>query len=86
MRVIDSCMKFHLTNAGMFDSNNDGAINFNEFVSLWRYIDDWTKCFRSFDRDNSGNIDKGELVSALTQFGNLLSDIVNTVLNRFYYQ
>lgn len=55
----------------MFDSDNDGAINFAEFTSLWNYINDWTRCFRSFDRDNSGNIDKGELISALTQFGNV---------------
>lgn len=53
----------------MFDSDNDGAISFNEFTALWQYVNDWTKCFRSFDRDNSGNIDKVELTSALTQFG-----------------
>src|SRR4051794_39392180 len=54
---------------GMFDRDGDGAIDFNEFSALWQYINDWTKCFKSFDRDNSGNIDKGELVQALTQFG-----------------
>ncbi|CAD5209513.1 unnamed protein product [Bursaphelenchus xylophilus] len=59
---------------GMFDKDGDGAINFNEFTALWNYINDWTRCFRSFDRDNSGNIDKGELIAALTQFGYRLSD------------
>lgn len=54
---------------GMFDGNNDGAINFGEFQALWNYVNDWTRCFRGFDRDNSGNIDKGELIQALTQFG-----------------
>lgn len=53
----------------MFDSDNDGAINFKEFTELWQYTNDWTKCFRTIDRDNSGNIDKKELVTALTQFG-----------------
>lgn len=53
----------------MFDSNGDGAINFQEFQALWNYINEWTRCFRSFDRDNSGNIDKAELMQALTQFG-----------------
>lgn len=53
----------------MFDGNNDGAINFEEFVGLWKYINDWTNTFRSYDRDNSGNIDKQELVNALTTFG-----------------
>uniref|UniRef100_A0A7E4V7U6 Programmed cell death protein 6 n=1 Tax=Panagrellus redivivus TaxID=6233 RepID=A0A7E4V7U6_PANRE len=59
---------------GMFDSNGDGAINFAEFQALWQYVNDWTRCFRSFDRDGSGNIDRAELVQALTQFGYRLSD------------
>lgn len=53
----------------MLDRDGDGTINFNEFTSLWNYIDEWTRCFRTFDRDNSGNIDKPELQQALTQFG-----------------
>ena len=53
----------------MFDSNGDGAINLAEFQALWKYVNDWTACFRSFDRDNSGNIDRHELKQALTQFG-----------------
>ncbi|KAL3105365.1 hypothetical protein niasHT_026098 [Heterodera trifolii] len=57
----------------MFDSNNDGGINFQEFGALWEYINDWTRTFRTFDRDNSGNIDRDELVNALTQFGYRLS-------------
>jgi Ca2+-binding EF-hand superfamily protein len=69
---------------GMFDRDNDGAINFPEFTALWNYINDWTRCFRSFDKDNSGNIDKGELVSALTQFGYRLSDtFYNLLLRKF---
>lgn len=35
---------------------------------------DWLNCFRSFDRDNSGNIDKNELKQALTAFGYRLTD------------
>nr|CAD2172053.1 unnamed protein product [Meloidogyne enterolobii] len=52
----------------MFDKDNDGGIGFNEFQSLWAYINDWSNTFRSYDRDNSGSIDKGELKNALTQF------------------
>lgn len=55
----------------MFDSDRDGAINFNEFAALWEYINQWTQCFRSFDVDGSGNIDKRELSMALTKFGKL---------------
>ncbi|CAK5085197.1 unnamed protein product [Meloidogyne enterolobii] len=57
----------------MFDSDNDGGISFNEFQALWNYVNDWSRTFRTFDRDNSGNIDRGELMSALTQFGYRLS-------------
>ena len=55
---------------GMFDRDNSSTISFDEFVSLWKYIDDWQRCFRSFDRDNSGSIDRNELKTALTTFGN----------------
>ena len=53
----------------MFDRDNSSTISFDEFVSLWKYIDDWQKCFRSFDKDKSGSIDRQELKLALTSFG-----------------
>jgi len=56
----------------MFDQDRSGSINFQEFQSLWKYITDWQNCFRGFDRDNSGSIDKRELTSALTSFGNYI--------------
>ncbi|XP_046381023.1 programmed cell death protein 6-like isoform X2 [Haliotis rufescens] len=59
---------------GMFDRDNSGTINFQEFASLWKYVTDWQNCFRSYDRDNSGSIDKNELKTALTSFGYRLSD------------
>jgi len=46
---------------GMFDRDNSGGIEFNEFVNLWKYICDWERTFRSYDKDNSGAIDKEEL-------------------------
>ena len=54
---------------GMFDKDHNGTINFQEFGALWKYVTDWQKCFRSYDRDNSGSIDKNELKAALTSFG-----------------
>ena len=53
----------------MFDKDNSGTIDFNEFSALWKYVTDWQGCFRGFDRDNSGTIDGNELKAALTTFG-----------------
>lgn len=59
---------------GMFDRDLTGTINFNEFGALWKYVCDWQETFRSFDKDNSGSIDRDELKQALTTFGYRLSD------------
>ncbi|KAK0424187.1 hypothetical protein QR680_008536 [Steinernema hermaphroditum] len=69
---------------GMFDSNRDGAIDFREFEGLWNYVNEWTRCFRSFDRDNSGSIDHAELAQALTEFGYRLSaQLINILVLKF---
>lgn len=57
----------------MFDKDGNGTINFQEFGSLWNYINDWQKTFRFYDRDNSGSIDQNELQTAITSFGFRLS-------------
>ena len=46
---------------GMFDIDRTGTINFQEFGALWKYVHDWQTTFKSYDRDNSGSIDKNEL-------------------------
>ncbi|XP_014247114.1 programmed cell death protein 6-like [Cimex lectularius] len=69
---------------GMFDKHKKGTINFEDFGALWRYVTDWQNCFRSFDRDGSGNIDKSELTSALNTFGYRLSvATVDTIVAKF---
>ncbi|CAG9828016.1 unnamed protein product [Diabrotica balteata] len=69
---------------GMFDRNNRGQVSFEDFGALWKYVTDWQNCFRSFDRDNSGNIDKEELKTALVSFGYRLSDsLINILLRKF---
>ncbi|KAK0424184.1 hypothetical protein QR680_008534 [Steinernema hermaphroditum] len=69
---------------GMFDSDGDGAINFGEFQALWQYVNEWTRCFRSFDQDNSGAIDHAELTQALTKFGYRLSpDFIGILVQKF---
>lgn len=59
---------------GMFDKDRNGTIDVGEFSALWRYIQDWKKCFDQFDRDRSGNIDGAELALALKTFGYNLTD------------
>lgn len=70
--------------AGMFDRHNKGQISFDDFGALWKYVIDWQKCFKSFDRDQSGNIDKSELKIALQTFGYSLSDnLINILVKKF---
>ncbi|KAL7373748.1 hypothetical protein ABVT39_013879 [Epinephelus coioides] len=71
--ISDSELQQALSNA-MFDRENKGGVNFNEFAGVWKYITDWQNIFRTYDRDNSGFIDKNELKQALTGFGYRLSD------------
>ncbi|MED6275399.1 Programmed cell death protein 6, partial [Characodon lateralis] len=68
----------------MFDRENKGGVNFNEFAGVWKYITDWQNIFRTYDRDNSGFIDRNELKQALTGFGYRLSDqFYGTLIEKF---
>ena len=67
---------------GMFDKDNSGTIYLAEFGALWKYKNDWQNTFRSYDRDNSGHIDKSELQNAGTSFGYKLSGPLYTSLIR----
>lgn len=67
-----------------FFLDNTGTIDFGEFAGLWKYIEDWKKCFQTFDADNSGNIDHVEMGNALKTFGYNLSDqFVRTLIQKF---
>lgn len=69
---------------GMFDKSGTGQVTFEDFGALWKYVADWQNCFRSFDKDNSGNIDRDELKNALITFGYRLSDgLINTLVRKF---
>lgn len=74
----------HQCFSGMFDKENRGTVSFQDFGALWKYVTDWQSCFRSFDTDNSGNIDRNELKTALTSFGYRLSDnLINILIRKF---
>lgn len=57
----------------MFDRDGNGAITFDEFVSLWRYLAAWRELFERFDEDRSGRISLHEFEKALIAFGYRLS-------------
>ncbi|XP_046880417.1 programmed cell death protein 6 isoform X2 [Hypomesus transpacificus] len=81
--ISDTELQQALSNA-MFDRENKGGVNFNEFAGVWKYITDWQNIFRTYDRDNSGFIDKNELKQALTGFGYRLSDqFYSTLIEKF---
>ncbi|KAI9017544.1 hypothetical protein BC832DRAFT_544987 [Gaertneriomyces semiglobifer] len=68
----------------LFDHDASGTIAFNEFASLWKYIEDWKRIFQQFDADRSGKIDRNELKQALSAFGYNLSDrVTDTLIRKF---
>ena len=69
-----------LSVSAMFDRENKAGVNFSEFTGVWKYITDWQNVFRTYDRDNSGMIDKNELKQALSGFGYQLSDQFHDIL------
>lgn len=64
----------------MFDRDGSGTINFDEFVSLWRYLAAWRELFDRFDEDRSGRISLHEFEKALVAFGYRLSPPFVSVL------
>ncbi|KAI9272340.1 hypothetical protein EDC94DRAFT_596127 [Helicostylum pulchrum] len=68
----------------MFDADNSGTINFNEFSGLWKYIEDWKRCFQAFDVDRSGSINQNEMSNALRSFGfNVSAKFIGTLIQKF---
>ncbi|KAG1456280.1 hypothetical protein G6F56_006864 [Rhizopus delemar] len=64
--------------------DNSGTVNFNEFSGLWKYIDDWKRCFQAFDVDHSGSINESEMENALRNFGfNVSPRFIHTLIQKF---
>lgn len=54
---------------GMFDQDQSGTIDLNEFDKLYAYINQWLAAFKAYDKDGSGHIDENELAQAFQQMG-----------------
>lgn len=57
----------------MFDRSGNGAVGFEEFVALWRFLAAWRNLFDRFDTDRSGRISLDEFSNSLVAFGYRLS-------------
>ncbi|KAL7754147.1 hypothetical protein RI367_000127 [Sorochytrium milnesiophthora] len=68
----------------LFDRNQNGSIDFQEFCGLWKFINEWKVCFVGFDTDGSGSIDRQELQQAFHAFGYRLSPKLIDLLIRKY--
>jgi len=68
----------------MFDTNQTGTIDINEFGKLFAYIQQWKAMFEGFDRDKTGTIDQNEFTQALQQMGYRFSpQFTQNVLAKF---
>ncbi|KAI8867545.1 EF-hand, partial [Ramicandelaber brevisporus] len=69
------------------DRNGTGLLEFNEFLSVYSYIDQWKRCFMQADRDRSGYVSHNELQGALRQFGfNVNPQFVTNALRKIEVQ
>ena len=67
----------------MFDTDQSGTINFQEFCGLWQYIQQWKGAFDRYDSDRSGSIEARELHQAFTDMGYRLSaNFVHLIVTR----
>jgi len=53
----------------MFDTNQSGTIDVNEFGRLFQYINQWKAMFESFDRERKGVLTTENFSQALQQMG-----------------
>ncbi|WLF79447.1 hypothetical protein PVL30_003201 [Lodderomyces elongisporus] len=68
------------TSSSSYDSSNK-SLNFDQFVSLWKYLSAYKKLFIQADADKSGDISFGEFQKILEQIGYKLD--IDLVLHLF---
>lgn len=68
---------------GIFDRDQSGTINFQEFQQLWQYINQWKGAFDRYDQDRSGAIEGHELHRAFAEMGfNVSANFVSLVVTK----
>lgn len=71
----------------LFGSSNSKHLNFDQFVSLWKYLSAYRKLFVQADSNNSGDISFGEFQKILEQIGYKLNiDLVLHLFQKFCYK
>ena len=69
---------------GIFDRDQSGTINFQEFQQLWQYINQWKGAFDRYDQDRSGAIEGHELHRAFAEMGfNVSANFVSLVVTKW---
>lgn len=68
-------------------NSNSKHLNFDQFVSLWKYLSAYKKLFIQADTNNSGDISFGEFQKILEQIGYKLNiDLVLHLFQKFSYK
>ncbi|XP_063933541.1 programmed cell death protein 6-like [Zophobas morio] len=68
----------------MFDRNQSGELEFEEFKNVWKYVEDWKHSFLRADHNRSGSVDHQELSATLQASGfNLSPSIVAMLIRKF---
>ncbi|CAH1247349.1 PEF1 [Branchiostoma lanceolatum] len=69
---------------GMFDRDQSGQIELQEFQALWTYIQQWKGVFDMYDQDRSGLIEGRELHTAFSRMGyNVTPSFIQIIVVKF---
>ncbi|KAI0302876.1 hypothetical protein B0F90DRAFT_178637 [Multifurca ochricompacta] len=68
----------------IFDLDGSGEIGIEEFKPLWDYVRQWRVMFDSFDDNQDGIIDAGELANALNHYDLHVGPAIIDILVRKY--
>jgi len=68
----------------VFDLDGSGEIGIDEFKPLWDYVKQWREMFESFDDNQDGIIDAGELLNALRHYNlEVGTHVINFLIHKY---